>query len=322
VGIPEAADWVWATRYMNDDVWLHAGIAKGAMRQGNVVIDTDLVPEEEFLKSKIYREHLQYLQIGRLCSGVVFDGTSSDLVPTVVSVARELDRPFTPYERDNMRLLVTHLSRALGVMYRLRDAELKVAASLAALDRLPSGVALLDGLGRIIHANLEAARIFDEKDGLTRSDRLSFDDAEARDDWLRVERSVLDRDVSGVPHFCEAVAVRRPSGRHALLLQAAPLARRNAFASPSEAAAIVFILDAQRDIGLDREAMRDLYQATPAEIRMAESLCAGRTVAQAAADHGISEATARSQLHALFEKTRTSRQADLIRVLLSLQRKG
>ena len=319
VGIPDAADRLWATRYMNDDVWVQAGIAKGLVRTGNVVLDSDLVREEEFVKSRIYREHLRHLDIGRLCSGIVFDGTAHGVPATFVSVARGLERPFGPGEREKMRLLVPHLSRALGVMYRLRDAELKIAASRAALDRLSSGVLLLDRVGRVTHANRKAARLLEEKDGVAMGEGLLVADAAARNRWRQIFGSALAQAFADTPHFADSVSVPRASGRRALVLQVAPLPTSSSFGFTSDAAAIVFILDPDGDARLDGAAMRDLYQATPAEVRLAELLCAGRTVAVAAYELGISETTAKSQLGSLFRRTGTRRQADLLRVLMSLQ---
>ena len=322
IGIPEAADHVWGTQYRDHDVWVIAGVGKGLMWEGNVVTDDDLVPEEEFVQSRIYREHLRHLDIGRLCCGVVFDMRPSSTPATVFSAARELARPYSADEKNAMRLLVPHLSRALGVMYRLRDADLKLAVSLAALDRLVVGVVLLDGGGRIAHANREATRILDERDGLTRNGGFAFAAESARTQWARVLPSLFDRSVSTVPHFSDAVGVPRPSGRAPLVLQAAPLGATHAFAAPAEAVAVVFITDPDRRTELDMAALRDLYQITPAEAGLAEALCRGLTIAQAAVERGTSEATARTQLGELFRKTGTRRQADLIRVLMSLQRRA
>jgi DNA-binding CsgD family transcriptional regulator len=57
---------------------------------------------------------------------------------------------------------------------------------------------------------------------------------------------------------------------------------------------------------------------TPAEGRLAERLAAGEPLAAAARSLGISATTAKSHLARLFEKTGTSRQADLVQLLVSL----
>ena len=64
--------------------------------------------------------------------------------------------------------------------------------------------------------------------------------------------------------------------------------------------------------------LRNLYGLTAAEIAVAERLMNGDTPQQAAAALGIKLSTARFHLGALFRKTDTRRQAELVRLLLSL----
>jgi DNA-binding CsgD family transcriptional regulator len=317
VGIPEAANQLWSTHYMQHDVWVQAGFAKGLIRQGNIVLDSDLVPAEEFEQSKIYREHLRLFDIGRLCSGIVFDGSAADLTATFVSVVRGLRRPFATAERKKMEILVPHLSRALGLMYRLRDAELKVATSLATLDRLPSGVILIDRVSRIVYSNREASTLVASREGLTDINGFLGVHDSVLPKWQALLKSLIEPVSAEVPHFSEAVLVPRP-GKKPLILQAAPIAGHSAF--PRQAVGIVFLVDVDKKTYLDRHVAADLYGATPAELNLAEHLCGGDTVSHAAAKLSISEATARTQLASLFAKTGTHRQADLIRALMSLQR--
>jgi len=167
-GVPDAALQVWGARYIPHDIWAQTAVAKGLLREGNAVLDCDLLSEQEFLQTVIYREHLQHLDVTKLCSGIVFGAESSDLPPTLVCVYRgRTDPPFGEEDRALMQILISHFSRALGVMYRLRDAEVKIAANLAALDRLGSGVILLDTRGNVVHANGEADRTFAKHDGLS-----------------------------------------------------------------------------------------------------------------------------------------------------------
>ena len=63
--------------------------------------------------------------------------------------------------------------------------------------------------------------------------------------------------------------------------------------------------------------LRRLFALTTAEARLAMLLFAGSTLAEAASALGISQATARVHLAHIFRKTRTARQAELIRLLMS-----
>lgn len=59
------------------------------------------------------------------------------------------------------------------------------------------------------------------------------------------------------------------------------------------------------------------YAITPAECRVMMLLVQGQTITEAAEALGIALPTARTHLARLFDKTGTSRQADLIRIAMS-----
>ncbi len=59
------------------------------------------------------------------------------------------------------------------------------------------------------------------------------------------------------------------------------------------------------------------YAITPAESRVMMLLVQGMTISEAAEALGISPPTAKTHLARLFDKTGTSRQADLVRLAMS-----
>jgi DNA-binding CsgD family transcriptional regulator len=63
--------------------------------------------------------------------------------------------------------------------------------------------------------------------------------------------------------------------------------------------------------------MQQLYQLTPKESEIAALLAIGQTLEEIATANGVTEATVRTQLRAIFAKTGTSRQAGLVRLALS-----
>ena len=89
-------------------------------------------------------------------------------------------------------------------------------------------------------------------------------------------------------------------------------------AYPSRAVAIVFIGDPDRKSALPAEVLALLYGLTPAEARLAVALLDGSSLAEIAEMHGIRELTARTQLKQVFQKTGTSRQGELVRLLAGI----
>lgn len=294
----------WEARYLPHDVWAHAGEVKQFFQDGNVVLDAELVPEREFLRSVVYRELLEPAGIARLCCGIIFGRPRLPMVPTVCSIFRaHRERPFGETERRRLKLMVPHLSRAFGITFRLRDAEFRLATTQAALDRIGTGVVLLDGSGRMIFVNPAAQRALED----------------AGSGFERALSACLDVDALEVPHFSQGIRVPRSSGRHDFVVQFAPLPPENDLQRAAGGARMVlFITDPDVPVVLDSAMLKRLYGLTTAEIALAQSLLAGDGLLEAAKSRGIGEATARTHLKRVFEKTATHRQADLIKLLLSL----
>jgi len=64
------------------------------------------------------------------------------------------------------------------------------------------------------------------------------------------------------------------------------------------------------------ETLRRLFGLTPAVSKLAAALAAGRTIADHAEEARITQGTARWHMKELFARTGTSRQAELVRLLL------
>jgi DNA-binding CsgD family transcriptional regulator len=326
VGISESTMQQWADRYVQHDAWSKAIVEKKLYVEGRVMTDQEFLPHEELLQSFWYKDFLSRIGIARVCTGIVFGMESRGVLPTAMSVFRDAkDRAFGDRECSIHRMLVPHLSRALGIMFRLRDAELKVAATLASLDRLTSGVVLIGGKRAVLFANRAARAALQEEDGV----RLVVNAigktylAAASPDAQRMLEAALDLsltpDAVDVPHFSQALRVERPSGRAAYALNVSALPIQNEFGSGTECPrAIAFLTDPAEPVQVDEQILHRLYGLTHAECRLAEAVCAGESLPAVAARLGVSENTAKTQLQSVFDKTGTHRQAQLVKLILSL----
>jgi DNA-binding CsgD family transcriptional regulator len=84
---------------------------------------------------------------------------------------------------------------------------------------------------------------------------------------------------------------------------------------PQRPAAIVFIKDSRAALP-SREHIQLLFDLTPAQAGVAQEILRGDGIQAVAGRLGISPATARTHLLEVFHKTGTSRQAELVRVIL------
>lgn len=100
-------------------------------------------------------------------------------------------------------------------------------------------------------------------------------------------------------------------------LHFAPLADAAWLSSDLTRAAVLLTIDAPRS-RRDLTALARLYRLTSAEVRVLVLLLDGRDTAAIAAEMRIAMTTLRSHLKALYQKTQTRRQAELVRLAARL----
>jgi DNA-binding CsgD family transcriptional regulator len=81
------------------------------------------------------------------------------------------------------------------------------------------------------------------------------------------------------------------------------------------ARALLILTDLARRPGPQQDILATAFGLTPAEARLAAIIATGISLEKAAEDLGICHETARSQLKAVFAKTNTHRQSELVALL-------
>lgn len=319
----------WSSRYVKHDVWTAQGRRLGVIRDGNVVFGEELVPDAELVKTVFYREFLSRQNIRKLCTGIVFGGQHLGLPLTACSAYRTSDcADFDETNRRVHALLTTHLSRAVGTMLQLRDAEFRLASSLQALDRLHGAVLLMGPRGNVLFANRTALAMLTQAQGLALRTGHPIQDAVG---WLQTThadlQSALDAEIRAAlandplhpSHFAHGLRIPHPTAQGEWVVQAVPLAEQDApWCGPLQPVAIVFLTDPQATPVLNAALLRRVYGISASECRVAQELLRGQTLQEAARQLHLGENTVKTHLHQLFEKTQTHRQQQLIRLLLSL----
>jgi DNA-binding CsgD family transcriptional regulator len=77
----------------------------------------------------------------------------------------------------------------------------------------------------------------------------------------------------------------------------------------------VWVVDTEAAVAANEGLLSALFALTPAEARLARGLVAGQTAEEYSRHAGVGMATVRSQLHSIFVKTGTRRQAALAALL-------
>ena len=187
----------------------------------------------------------------------------------------------------------------------------------ATMDALAAGIFLIGQDGRVLFSNRVAETFAKTGDSLkVVSGKLSPTDRMAAATLLRI----LDRkaaSANGIANGCQTLALPRPGGG-GLVAMVYPISAPShpCAATPREAIAAVIVQDPAVCLRMPGEAFAQLYCLTAAELRVALAMVPGTRPQNAAEALGISSNTVKTHLQRIFEKTETSRQADLIALML------
>jgi DNA-binding CsgD family transcriptional regulator len=185
------------------------------------------------------------------------------------------------------------------------------------LERLPQAVALVNARGTVGGLNERAAAIVAQGDGLMIHHGVLRCTRAA--DTAALHRLIGDaaqRGEYGDGTMRRALRIHRSVGRRPLTALITALCSKNALQN-GEAVIAVLANDPEHAPAIDVQMLRDWYDLTPAEARVAVLLASGFSLDEIVERLGIGANTARTHLKNIFGKTDTRRQGELIRLLLS-----
>ena len=218
--------------------------------------------------------------------------------------------------RHRFALVVPHVRRALLIGNVIDRHKVEAAALADSLDTLVSGMFIVSGTGRIIHANASGYAMVTEAKVLRAPDgRLTAIDPLADHALLDVFTTAGNGDTAlGRRGVAVPLKARDDERYVAHVLPLTSGTRRQAGISYGAVAA-VFVRKAALDLPSPPIVIAQEFQLTPAELRVLFSMIEMDGVSEVAEVLGIAEATVRTHLHRLYEKTGTSRQADLVKLV-------
>jgi DNA-binding CsgD family transcriptional regulator/PAS domain-containing protein len=218
--------------------------------------------------------------------------------------------------RHRMRHLVPHVRRAVLIGKVIEDGSRQAASFSEALDGLASGLFLVDGQGRIVHANEAADRLVTEATAVAiRNGRLV---ALERTAGAALAESLAAAAIgdAGIGLKGISVPIETRDGGHyvAHVLPLTSGARRNTGAHYAATAA-VFVHATTLHVPAAPELVAKAFGLTLSELRVLLTITQVGGVGETAATLGLGEATVKTHLHRVFAKTGTSRQADLVKLI-------
>jgi DNA-binding CsgD family transcriptional regulator len=279
-----------------------------------VVTLGDIVSHAEFRESLFYNEWAKPQGWIDAASAVLEKSVTSYAAFSVIR--HERDGLIDDDSRWRMSLLVPHVRRSvlIGKVIELHKAEASTLADT--LDGLSAGMILVDRSGRIVHANASGHVMVGEINVLrAASGRLFATDPHANQTLQDIFASAENGDEAlGVKGISVPLPARMGEEHVAHVLPLTAGMRRRAGMSYAAVAAM-FVRKAALDAPSPLETVAKRHRLTPSELRVLLAIVDVGGAPEVADALGVSETTVKTHLRHIFEKTGTSRQADLVKLV-------
>jgi DNA-binding CsgD family transcriptional regulator len=277
-----------------------------------------LCPEDLLVHSEFYHDWLEPQGMYQGAGATIF---KNGPLSSIISIFRpQKAERFDEAEVALLRTLLPHLQRAFQLHNRIQGLERKGAAAADVLDHLEQGVVLLDAKGRVLLVNRAANAILAAEKALRLMPHglVAAVPCENRQLSRLIQEAIatgkgLGLDAGG------AMTISRDGQRTPLHVLIAPLRTKAIHLGRDVPVAAIFISDPDRKPGSNGASFVQLFGLTRAEARLAEILAGGESLRDAADKLGVAQSTVRSQLKAIFGKTNTNRQSQLVRILTVIQ---
>jgi DNA-binding CsgD family transcriptional regulator len=295
-------------------------LARAALQPPGEIYTLDsLMPREEFAVTPVFNEFWRPAEISLTMGANLL---VEDQFSAMIGFANVIGKDTVTAEQMHIfEAVLRHLIRAARISRRLWEMELKHVAAAERLGAQKEGALLTDALGRVVHANAAAKAMLDDRSGIFLDNgRLTAADGSG----------ILQRLIASCARTTPApggpggeIKILRELSHSPLHVMVTPLRSKARLAdipwiSIGTPVAIVTVRDPDLDRRRREVNLRRRFGLTIAESRLATEILKGDGRAAAARRRGISNATAKSHLSIIFEKTGTHRQAELIRLVLDV----
>lgn len=281
---------------------------------GVVSTTDDIMPYREFVETRFYKEWVKPQGIVDALAVNLEKGTTC---ASLINVRTEI--AITDEMRERMALLVPHLQRAVAIGRLFDQHKVAEEALTETLDHVEAAVFLVGADGVIAFTNSPAKAMLEEGQ-LIRAQGNTFHAADPKADRLLYD-IFTSAEKGDASVGARGVAVSLTDGAevpwfaHVLPLTSG---NRKQTGIAHAAVAAVFVRKTAPNAPPAIESIAKLHKLTAAEVRVLDALLKVEGVKAMAEMLGLSEATVRTHLHNVFQKTGTSRQSELVKLVAGI----
>ncbi|OJZ71639.1 helix-turn-helix transcriptional regulator [Mycobacterium paraffinicum] len=214
------------------------------------------------------------------------------------------------------QLLVPHLKQALRMQRQVSDLTHRSSDLAWVSETAKQAIVIVASGSRVIYTNPAAEQVLRSDDGL-RILRGRLEAATRHADTRLQEGIATALKPRGPDIWVGSFVCARPSGLRPYIIHVVPIDHSTA-AHPRYGRVIVVIIDPEREPEPPAMLLRRLYGLTTSEAKVALMVVRAEGLKPIADELSVSLTTVKTHLRHVFEKTGTHRQAELVRLLLTL----
>lgn len=285
-----------------------------------IINDAEFFSADFVRESSFYNEYLIPNQIRHSMSAIL--PLTDDLLGGFAVMRPASRGGFEKKHQERLAHLLPHIARALSLQRRLRELENDTRHIVAALDGLPTAAVIVSGQLKVICANRQAEALLAATDSLRVRHGILFPErseaASALREAVAGAVSLADSMVDSALSPPQVVTIPR-AAQLPLEVLAVPLRPRYKLRQQTgeHSRVLLLIYDPELRPTLDGAMLERLFDLTSSEAFIAARLAEGHSIGEIATLRCCSPSTVRTHIKRIFLKTQTSRQAELVQLILT-----
>lgn len=289
---------------------------------GKVISATQAVGLDTIISSEFYNDWMKPQEIPADHLGVLLHRDESTHVTFGLAPnAKLFDRHRVRYARE-LALLVPHITRALKINRLTAAAQEAERIAGVALEAIDAAAVILTSDGRPMRLNGKAEALM-RHGAVLKLDQFGTLHAACAGEDASLASAFVQQRAARVPAAAGPLRLtsQRDGTKHVAWVVGATGHEAGGNSAVARAASkprllVLLVHPVGRHLVIPAEDIRRAFDLTSAEARLVAALVAGRTSADYAAEAGLSRHTVRNHLAAAFAKSGTSRQSELVALVI------
>lgn len=315
--IDDGAHQQYVEHYVNACPWRPELKEKAVGRLYSTYLDFSC-RQKEFYGTEFYNDWSRQLDIHHGVCGSVWQDENYTVQLLIQRTGGQ--GHYTAHETGLINGVVQHVRRAIRLQTQLNALQQQRQALSDACDIQAQPFAILDRRGKLLHLSGEARQLLERHPSLRyRQQQLQCTDIRLQQKLLTLLDDVVPADNRSPG--AGGMLTLTCAGHSPLRILVSPLIADHIpellWGGRAQPLALVYFHDPTQRLELDEAMLASLFDLSEAEARVTAAVALGESPQQIAEASGHSIHTIRTQLKAAFQKTGTSRQSELVSLVLT-----